>query len=361
MLVICEKCGKRHGVKTDLSKLEGKLVKSKCLSCGHMMTISLPDQPGQISNAAQLDENAQAGDNSRSKGRMGIRSKMLLLFFIIPVVIFAISCVLYLGQLKSLSNILNTETTGVVENISQLVISEKANAVAREVGLYLKTHPSLTEEDFGNDKEFMGVAVQKVGTTGYTVLNSGPTKAEPWRIKAHPKKALIGSDIFAAMKKRMSPEDYNVFKRLHDTAAETKALTSGYYRWLDGREKYLSMAPIQGTNYWLLSTTYLEEFTEPMIELQQRASLATAANQKIVLIILAATIILIAFVTIFYGTALSKRIKSLTDVTDRISLGDLDAEIDVTGKDELTDLAAAISRMQSSVRISLALSGNQNQ
>jgi HAMP domain-containing protein len=50
---------------------------------------------------------------------------------------------------------------------------------------------------------------------------------------------------------------------------------------------------------------------------------------------------------------LTGRIKSLTDVADRISVGELDAEIKIKSKDELGDLAEAISRMQDSIRLSI--------
>jgi HAMP domain-containing protein len=40
-------------------------------------------------------------------------------------------------------------------------------------------------------------------------------------------------------------------------------------------------------------------------------------------------------------------------VADRISVGELDAVIDINSKDEIGDLAEAITRMQDSVRLSI--------
>jgi methyl-accepting chemotaxis protein len=65
------------------------------------------------------------------------------------------------------------------------------------------------------------------------------------------------------------------------------------------------------------------------------------------------TLILIILIVSIYGTKLTGTIKSLTDVADRISVGELDAEIKIKSKDELGDLAEAISRMQDSIRLSI--------
>ena len=44
---------------------------------------------------------------------------------------------------------------------------------------------------------------------------------------------------------------------------------------------------------------------------------------------------------------------TLTDVADRISVGELGMEVKTTSKDEIGDLAEAISRMQDSIRLSI--------
>ncbi len=50
---------------------------------------------------------------------------------------------------------------------------------------------------------------------------------------------------------------------------------------------------------------------------------------------------------------LTINIQYLTEAADRISVGDLEAEIDVHSKDEIGNLADAISRMQDSLRFSI--------
>jgi len=123
--------------------------------------------------------------------------------------------------------------------------------------------------------------------------------------------------------------------------------------WYDKREKYMAMVPVEKTNFFVSSTTYLDEFTVPIKELKERADSMTAHTMSIVLIILAAAAILVALIAYLFGNSLSGRIRSLTDVADRISVGDLDAEIPVKSTDEIGALGEAIGRMQDSISISI--------
>ena len=54
-----------------------------------------------------------------------------------------------------------------------------------------------------------------------------------------------------------------------------------------------------------------------------------------------------------FGSALSANIRYLSAMTDRISLGELDAVIEVRSRDELAVLAQSISRLQQSVKLSI--------
>ena len=53
------------------------------------------------------------------------------------------------------------------------------------------------------------------------------------------------------------------------------------------------------------------------------------------------------------GRTIGTPIKKLTDVAERISVGDMGAEIKIKSKDEIGNLAEAISRMQDSLRLAI--------
>ncbi|MEE4242576.1 MAG: cache domain-containing protein [Desulfopila sp.] len=70
--------------------------------------------------------------------------------------------------------------------------------------------------------------------------------------------------------------------------------------------------------------------------------------------LLGATVVVILIIAYFAGRAIVTPIRKLTDAANRISVGDLDVEISTTSKDEIGDLAAAIMRMQDSIRLSIS-------
>jgi methyl-accepting chemotaxis protein len=77
------------------------------------------------------------------------------------------------------------------------------------------------------------------------------------------------------------------------------------------------------------------------------------ATQRFTYTLLAATILVVALVAWLAGRALVQPIKRLTEAADRISVGDLDVEIEIDSRDEIAALGEAISRMKDSIRLSL--------
>jgi len=85
---------------------------------------------------------------------------------------------------------------------------------------------------------------------------------------------------------------------------------------------------------------------------QEAFSLLRSA-QFFALVLLSATIVMVCVIAYFSSRAIVTPIKTLTNAADRISIGELDVEIQATAKNEIGDLAAAISRMQDSLRLSI--------
>ena len=87
--------------------------------------------------------------------------------------------------------------------------------------------------------------------------------------------------------------------------------------------------------------------------MQFRAKVLTSRARLITWTILGATLLLIGIIVSIYGHRLSSKIRSLTDVADRISVGELGIEIETRSQDEIGELADAIGRMQESIRLSI--------
>jgi HAMP domain-containing protein len=289
----------------------------------------------------------------RPRRFFGLRFKMFFLFFFVPIILIIAAGLIYMNHMKTLSGLITKESSQLVTKMAEEAIAEKGRSVAKEVGRYLADHSDLKKENFMQDPVLKSIGMQKVGETGYTLIVSMPAGAEPSALWLHPKEELIGKDIVAGMRKTLG-DGYDRWFKIQDVAFRTGKESDGYYMWFDKREKYMVMVPVVGTNFFIASTTYIDEFTLPMTNLQTRANLLTARATRTVMIVLAVTAVLIALIVIIYSYRLSGRLKSLADTADRISLGNIDAEMkEIKSKDEIEDLADAFSRMQASIRLAI--------
>jgi HAMP domain-containing protein len=97
----------------------------------------------------------------------------------------------------------------------------------------------------------------------------------------------------------------------------------------------------------------MDEFTRPMRTMAATAKELTHRAKMITIAILGATLLLIGLIVSIYGHRLTSKIRSLTEVADRISVGELGIEIETKSRDEIGELAEAIARMQDSIRLSI--------
>lgn len=371
MIVICEECGKKYTVNVD--KMTKDVANYKCPVCNHIITVRKPTPPAPeppspepISPEAPSPESASpepegpkeevkemapvVGGSQRTG--LGLRGRMMVLFVVVPVVLLIAGGLFYLNQTRRLSNLITEESSKMVVKMAETIIAEKARAVAQQVKLYLDTHPDLKKEDFNKDPKFKEVAIQKVGETGYTCVVAIKKETEPSCLWAHPTDKLIGVDIVKAMEKALGKE-YERWFKIQDIAFKTGKESGGYYLWQDNREKFMVMTPVQGTDFFVSSTTYMDEFTSPVMKLKENAGLVTSSTLRIAIMIQAITILVIGIIAFVYGNRVSGKIRYLTQVADRISVGQLGEEITLKSQDEIGALAEAISRLQDSVRISV--------
>jgi methyl-accepting chemotaxis protein len=69
--------------------------------------------------------------------------------------------------------------------------------------------------------------------------------------------------------------------------------------------------------------------------------------------LLGATFVVVVVIALLASRAIVNPIRTLTDAANRISVGELGVEIQSKSKDEIGDLAEAITRMQDSIRLSI--------
>jgi len=374
MIVICEECGKKY--KINPGQMKSSTAKVKCKSCHHLITINRPESvptsdpepeppplPEETPTDGEGDQGVSRGtlsdikvttDESPKRQGVGLRGKMALLFFAVPIAIIAISGLLYLWQLDNLSALVTEESSKIVRKLGEDIIGESSKAVAKQCKLYLDSHPDLKKEEFNSNLGFRQIAVQKLGMTGYTALYERPGSDGVWRTWAHVNEKIIGID----MRKLEKPLGNNFpgFWKIY-TGVKGGVEAKGYYSWQEKsgqfKDKYMVCTPVMGTNFVVAATTYLDDFTRPVKLIQTRAGKMTAKARSIIVGTVAGTLILIGLIVAIYGSRLIGRITTLTDIADRISIGELDARIDIHANDEIGALADAIGRMQESIRLSI--------
>ena len=239
MVVICEECGKKYRV--EPVKIKGKAASFNCHVCSHVIMVFkaqvIPSQPdskmkttsattiveqlaadgADIKDSAPSTDETKAGTRHRRKaGGLGLRAKMILLFFFIPSLLTAGASLYSLGYF---------ETT------SRLLVQESAKIAAQ---------------------------------------------------------------------------------RAEEESAAQSATTA---------------------------------------MMQSRSKALTGKARIIVLVMLGTALLLIGIMVIVYANRLTGKIESLTDVADRIIAGDLEMKIEMKSRDEIGELAQAISRMRDNIRL----------
>jgi HAMP domain-containing protein len=289
------------------------------------------------------------------KKGFGLRSKMFVLFFLIPISLIIAASLLYIWQLTTLTSGLAKGSTETIIKMTEGVVAERAREVASQCKVYLITHPELKRALFNYDLKFKRIVVQKIGVTGYTSLYEVAGSDGVWRTWAHLDPNMIGADM-TTLKESLG-ESFLGFWKIYTGVRDGKE-SKGYYTGRDAtgtlRDTFTVNVPVEGTPYVLAATAYPDEFTEPVKFMQEGAALFALRTRNIVIGILGGTLILIGFIVALYAYRLTAKIKYLTDITDRISVGDLDAEITgIKSRDEIGELANAISRMQESIRLAI--------
>jgi predicted Zn finger-like uncharacterized protein len=389
MIIQCTNCQKQYSI--DAGKLNQKTVKFRCKACNQMVTVTVPQAkapdpvradhapkaPSQTvtssgpaasgtaaaSHAAPPNEPSpqrveapgKKDHKPAGKKRLGVGGKMLLLFFLVPILLMVIASGLYIWQLKDLTNNISHDSHQIVERLSQDLVNDTARMVSEQCRLYLLVHPELTREKLNLDQEFRKLSMQKVGETGYTCIYSVPDESGASAVWVHPNDKIVGVDLPPAMHKALG-SNYIAWYNIYKGAYKGKP-SSGYYLWKekDGseRDKYMTCVPVQGTPYIVAATTYVDEINHDVRNLKTTADRMTHRAASIIFGVFAGTLGLMGSSVLFYGRRLKGNLIKLTDAAERISVGELNTDIDIQSNDEISDLADTIGRMQESIRLSI--------
>lgn len=285
----------------------------------------------------------------------GIRFKLFLLFSLL-IVAFAAQAYYLIVQLNKITDKFGAQGTVIIKELAENAIMATAQSVAREAHIYLESHPELQKEQFMDNQRFKEIAIQKVGKNGYTALYEQGADGK-WRTWVHTNPKIIAPNLddMAKLEKPLGANFPGFWKVL--TGVSASRPSTGYYQWQekDGsfKDKYMACVNIAGTSFYIASTTYIDEFTAPMARLERESKATAKAESLRNAIIMAIIIAAISIVVFIFGGRLASNIRYLSEMTDRVSLGELDVAIEVRSRDELAVLTESISRLQQSVKLSI--------
>jgi len=254
-------------------------------------------------------------------------------------------------SLKELSATTLRESKSSLNKLGEKIIREKATDVAAQMEIFIKDRPKVKRDDLFKDPELKAIAVQKVGETGYTAVhdNRGINYF-------HSNPQIVGTDLHNLADKL--PAFWKILE------ASLKGPASGYYDWKDAdgqvRPKYMYLAPVQGTDLIVAATTYIDEFSRPERAVEERIKSIERAYlqdyemkiQVFYFVIVIALLILIGIIY-YYSRSVIHPILRLSEVADKISMGELDTPVQVKAKGEVLVLAESIERMQTSVKAAI--------
>jgi len=284
----------------------------------------------------------------RKRKRPAVQGNMFFLFLLVPICLIIAAVFIHRNSMKTLTGFIMAESSQLVTKMAEHAIAEKGRFVATEVERYLLSHPDVPKEEFMQDPVLKGIGIQKVGNTGYTYLISMRTPTEVSALWLHPDEKLIGKDVITVMRTALG-DGYERWNRIQGVAFTQGTEAAGYYTGRDKRERYMIMVPVGGTAFFVASTTYLDEFTKPLIALQGRVNeLTTAAARIMTIVLIAAALIILFFVINNY--LLSGRLTSVPDAADQIGVDDVEVETGLTTWGNESKVAPAIRRMQGGIQ-----------
>ena len=333
-----------------------------------MESASQPTESSELSEVSETEEemssmmvtpaNPQVGTVKEGARRgIQIRTKMLLLFSVLPVLMLTALGIFYVTQINSLSQTLQSESEAIIRGIAEDSIRQKSVDVAEEVDRYLRDNIGMDKAKFHKDKIFTTIIEDEIGETGYSVLLEAPFdgKESDFQFWTHPNEKLIAVK-FGQLKKALGENYDGTRKILEEVVSNGRSQAEGYYTWIekDGsvNDKYMVITRVGRTPYIIAATTYIKEFTQPMQQVAETSKEFVSRTRFVVMSLVTLAILILATIVTKYGNKISDKINSLSTVAEKISKGDFTVDIEGRSEnDELGALARSVERLRMSVKI----------
>jgi GAF domain-containing protein/HAMP domain-containing protein len=249
-----------------------------------------------------------------------------------------------LYTLHRVNALVTGQSEAALVELGEEAIRQKAEATARHIELYLDTHPEVDLNDMAQleaNTALADIALQPVGQTGYTAVFD-----EGGITHFHINPEIVGTDMSTLADEL--PEFWAIF-----AASLGGSPSTGYYDWIEAdgqiRRKYMSIVPIGGTPLRLAATTYIDEFSYPVVELRsQLAEIRTASITQLILTLAGVTLLAVAG-AFALGWQLSQPLGQIAEAAARVTVGDMSPVGLSTRQDEIGVLARTFNAMTAQI------------
>ncbi len=247
---------------------------------------------------------------------MNITTRLIASF--LAVSILPVAAVSYAGlrAMDSARQLAVQESTAALRELGEAAISQKALDVARQLEIYLADHPellALAPEELEANQELAAIAVQAVGESGYTAVydRDGVTHF-------HVNPALVSFDLHNLAQER--PAFWAILAASLDGSS-----VSGYYDWQDAdgtvRDKYMSCVAVGQTGLRVAATTYIDEFYQPVREVEAHISAVVERVRTSLTIALVAIGLAALVIALRLAWGISRPVQQLTQAAGSLEQG----------------------------------------
>ena len=317
MEVICEKCERKHNI--DERRIKGPRVKFACLDCGH--TISIQKKQTQKKSSASLStprkKEGAASPNTTAKGGKGLPIKTYLLLtmtlgFIVITGTFTFLAFRYIPDIIS----------NQIELRTQAITSAFSGGIQKPLLLrnYLQVNKEAKRTSQLPGVAYAAVVNQKgivVGGFFSDLTRFDQDFADLIKLKGFPADVLNQN--------KLAPGDERKNARI----------TMG------GQTIFDEVTPIPDTGGLVHVGIYVSEVDDAI-----RNAVFSPLTLSLTLVVL-----LFGFgIFVLTSRSITKPMVGLTDVVNRISLGEVDLAITPSGPREMRELSSAFDRMHQSVK-----------
>ena len=279
---------------------------------------------------------------------MKITARLILSFLLVSVLPLALLGYLMLQSMESIRALAVEESGQALRQLGEGSIHQKAVDVARQVELYLESHPELLQQppqEWAANPELAAIAVQPVGSTGYTALYD-----QTGVVYCHANPQMIGRDMHELA--QALPSFWALFKTSLDGAP-----VASYYQWQDPdgslRDKYMSCVSVGDSPFRIAATTYIDEFSQPVHHTEEHINTLFQVARGLLLVFLLVLGLLALLLGVWLARGIGRPILSIAGAARKVEAGQYQADFLETvarRKDELGELARLFLRMAGEVR-----------